>query len=308
MINIETKLHKHGEIIAKRIFENSNINLDGVSNDLKVTTPFGNHEAFIMDEPKNGNPVKAVKRFFFLSVPKKISDPAALYEVEDSEAFKQVNFKSGPVRLYFIDTLKKIEELGGTGEVLKFNVKNKVEVDEAISSWEEANPTEFISIVVNNAGITRDNIFMRMKDDEWLDVINTNLSGVYRVCKSLIKPLIKAREGRIINISSIIGTTGNAGQVNYSAAKAGLEGLTRSLAQEIASRNITVNAIAPGFIATDMTEGLPENQKEAILASIPMKRMGTTHEIAGSVAFLASDDAAYITGQTIHVNGGMNMG
>ena len=161
---------------------------------------------------------------------------------------------------------------------------------------------------MNNAGITRDNIFMRMKDDEWLDVINTNLSGVYRVCKSLIKPLIKAREGRIINISSIIGTTGNAGQVNYSAAKAGLEGLTRSLAQEIASRNITVNAIAPGFIATDMTDGLPENQKEAILASIPMKRMGATHEIAGSVAFLASDDAAYITGQTIHVNGGMNMG
>jgi 3-oxoacyl-[acyl-carrier protein] reductase len=120
--------------------------------------------------------------------------------------------------------------------------------------------------------------------------------------------LIKAREGRIINISSIIGTTGNAGQVNYSAAKAGLEGLTRSLAQEIASRNITVNAVAPGFIATDMTDGLPENQKEAILASIPMKRMGATHEIAGSVAFLASDDAAYITGQTIHVNGGMNMG
>ena len=161
---------------------------------------------------------------------------------------------------------------------------------------------------MNNAGITRDNIFMRMKDEEWLDVINTNLSGVYRVCKSLIKPLIKAREGRIINISSIIGTTGNAGQVNYSAAKAGLEGLTRSLAQEIASRNITVNAIAPGFIATDMTDGLPENQKEAILATIPMKRMGETHEIAGSVAFLASDDAAYITGQTIHVNGGMNMG
>lgn len=163
-------------------------------------------------------------------------------------------------------------------------------------------------VIVNNAGITRDNLFLRMKDDEWQDVIDTNLSGVYRVCKALIKPLVKARAGRIINISSVIATTGNAGQVNYSAAKAGLEGLTRALAQEIASRNVTVNAVAPGFIATDMTEVLPEAQKESILASIPMKRMGTTEEIAATVAFLASDGAAYITGQTIHVNGGMNMG
>ena len=196
--------------------------------------------------------------------------------------------------------------LGSEHDAFVLNISDSEQVSSAIAEFLSQYGTPYV--VVNNAGITRDNIFMRMKDDEWLDVINTNLSGVYRVCKSLIKPLIKAREGRIINISSIIGTTGNAGQVNYSAAKAGLEGLTRSLAQEIASRNITVNAIAPGFIATDMTEGLPENQKEAILASIPMKRMGTTHEIAGSVAFLASDDAAYITGQTIHVNGGMNMG
>jgi len=163
-------------------------------------------------------------------------------------------------------------------------------------------------LVVNNAGITRDNLFMRLSDDDWQDVVNTNLNGVFRVCKNLIKPMIKARIGRIVNISSIIGTTGNAGQTNYAAAKAGLEGFGRSLAQEVASRNITVNAIAPGFIQTDMTDVLPETQKEAILASIPMKRMGATDEIAATVAFLASDNAAYITGQTIHVNGGMNMG
>jgi len=205
------------------------------------------------------------------------------------------------------ESLKKdLQALGAEHNAFVLNISDSEQVNSAIAEFLSNHGTPYV--VVNNAGITRDNLFMRMKEDEWLDVINTNLSGVYRVCKSLIKPLIKARAGRIINISSIIGTTGNAGQVNYSAAKAGLEGLTRSLAQEIASRNITVNAVAPGFIATDMTDGLPENQKEAILASIPMKRMGSTNEIAGSVAFLASDDAAYITGQTIHVNGGMNMG
>jgi 3-oxoacyl-[acyl-carrier protein] reductase len=199
-----------------------------------------------------------------------------------------------------------LQLLGPEHDAFMLNIADSGQVNAAMNEFLSNHGTPYL--IVNNAGITRDNLFLRMKDEEWLDVINTNLSGVYRVCKSLIKPLIKARTGRIINISSIIGTTGNAGQVNYSAAKAGLEGLTRSLAQEAAGRNITVNAIAPGFIATDMTDGLPENQKEAILASIPMKRMGTTHEIAGSVAFLASDDAAYITGQTIHVNGGMNMG
>ena len=201
---------------------------------------------------------------------------------------------------------ESLKTLGDEHDAFVLDISDSAHVTAAMAEFLAQHGTPYV--IVNNAGITRDNLFMRMKDEEWLDVINTNLSGVYRVCKSLIKPLIKAREGRIINISSIIGTTGNAGQVNYSAAKAGLEGLTRSLAQEIASRNITVNAIAPGFIATDMTDGLPENQKEAILATIPMKRMGETHEIAGSVAFLASDDAAYITGQTIHVNGGMNMG
>ncbi|MCA6062334.1 3-oxoacyl-ACP reductase FabG [Thalassolituus marinus] len=164
------------------------------------------------------------------------------------------------------------------------------------------------AVVVNNAGITRDNLFLRMSEEEWDAVINTNLSGVFRVCKAMVKPMIKQKSGCIINVSSIIGTTGNAGQANYAAAKAGLEGFSRSLAQEIASRNITVNCVAPGFIQTDMTEILPETQKEAILATIPVKRLGQAGEIAGTVAFLASSDAKYITGQTIHVNGGMNMG
>jgi len=163
-------------------------------------------------------------------------------------------------------------------------------------------------VVVNNAGITRDNLFLRLSDDDWEAVINTNLNGVFRVCKALAKPMIKQKSGSIINISSIIGTTGNAGQANYAAAKAGLEGFSRSLAQEIASRNVRVNCVAPGFIQTDMTDVLPEGQKEAILASIPGKRFGQVEDIAGTVAFLASDDSKYITGQTIHVNGGMNMG
>lgn len=164
------------------------------------------------------------------------------------------------------------------------------------------------NVVVNNAGITRDNLFLRLNEDDWQAVINTNLSGVFRVCKALTKAMLKKKEGSIINISSVIGTTGNAGQANYAAAKAGLEGFSRSLAQEIASRNITVNCIAPGFIQTDMTDVLPEAQKEAILATIPGKRFGRPEDIAGAVAFLASDDARYITGQTLHVNGGMNMG
>lgn len=162
-------------------------------------------------------------------------------------------------------------------------------------------------VVVNNAGVTRDNLFLRMSEDEWNEVINTNLSGVYRVCKTMVKPMLKIRNGAIINISSIIGTLGNAGQANYAAAKAGLEAFSRSLAQEIASRNIRVNCVAPGFIQTEMTEVLPETQKEAILATIPSKRFGQPEEIAAAVAFLASQDARYITGQTIHVNGGMHM-
>ena len=163
-------------------------------------------------------------------------------------------------------------------------------------------------VIVNNAGITRDNLFLRLSEDDWDAVIGTNLSGVYQVCKILVKPMLRQRRGSIINISSVIGSTGNSGQANYAAAKAGIEAFSRSLAQELASRNITVNSVAPGFIATDMTDGLPEGQKEAILANIPSKRLGCVEDIAGTVAFLVSEDARYITGQTIHVNGGMYMG
>ncbi|MFK7861025.1 MAG: 3-oxoacyl-ACP reductase FabG [Granulosicoccus sp.] len=164
-----------------------------------------------------------------------------------------------------------------------------------------------ISVLVNNAGITRDNLFMRMKDDEWNDVISTNLSSVYRMSKLVIKPMMKARKGRIINISSVVGITGNAGQVNYSASKAGLLGMTKSLARELGSRSITINAVAPGFIESDMTDSLPEEQKEKLKSEIALGRLGTPDDIAQTCLFLASDGAAYITGQTISVNGGMVM-
>ncbi|WP_432459436.1 MULTISPECIES: 3-oxoacyl-ACP reductase FabG [unclassified Agarivorans] len=164
-----------------------------------------------------------------------------------------------------------------------------------------------IDILINNAGITRDNLLMRMKDDEWEDIINTNLSSIFRLSKAVLRSMMKKRHGRIISIGSVVGTMGNAGQANYAAAKAGVLGFTRSLAREVASRGITVNAIAPGFIETDMTRALDENQRGAILSQVPMGRLGDAEEIAKTVAFLASDDAAYITGETIHVNGGMYM-
>lgn len=162
-------------------------------------------------------------------------------------------------------------------------------------------------IVVNNAGITRDNLMLRMKEDEWQAVINTNLTAIFRVTKASLKGMTKARWGRIINISSVVGSMGNGGQANYAAAKAGLEGFGRALAAEIASRNITVNAIAPGFIETDMTQALPEAQREKLLTQVPAGRLGQPQDIAEAVAFLASERAAYITGTTLHVNGGMYM-
>ncbi|MDA0688449.1 MAG: 3-oxoacyl-ACP reductase FabG [Proteobacteria bacterium] len=164
------------------------------------------------------------------------------------------------------------------------------------------------TVLVNNAGITRDNLLMRMKPDEWNDVINTNLTSIYRLCKACVKGMTKARRGRIINISSVVGSSGNGGQTNYSASKAGIEGFTRSLAKEIGSRGITVNAVAPGFIETDMTRDLTEQQTAALLSQIPLGRLGQPEEIAGAVGFLASEQGAYITGETLHVNGGMYMG
>ncbi|GHA43214.1 beta-ketoacyl-ACP reductase [Amylibacter ulvae] len=164
-----------------------------------------------------------------------------------------------------------------------------------------------LDILVNNAGITRDNIFMRMSDDEWQSVIDVNLTSTMHLMKAVMRPMMKARWGRIINITSIVGVTGNAGQVNYAASKAGMIGMTKSYAQEIASRGITANCVAPGFIETAMTAELPENVQTGILAGIPQGRMGTPSEIAAAVAFLASNEASYVTGQTIHVNGGMAM-
>ncbi len=163
------------------------------------------------------------------------------------------------------------------------------------------------TVLVNNAGITRDNLLMRMKDDEWDDIINTNLTSIFRMSKACLRGMMKARVGRVINISSVVGSTGNAGQTNYAAAKAGLVGFTKSMAKEVGSRNITVNTVAPGFIDTDMTRELADEHKEVLLASIPLSRLGAPKEIAHAVSFLASEGASYVTGETLHVNGGMFM-
>nr|WP_152456233.1 3-oxoacyl-ACP reductase FabG [Microbulbifer sp. THAF38] len=180
---------------------------------------------------------------------------------------------------------------------------------ESIAGLHEAVKNDFAApaILVNNAGITKDNLLMRMKDDEWDSVIETNLSAVYRMTKACLRDMTRARWGRIINISSVVGSMGNAGQSNYAATKAGVAGFARSLAAEIGSRGITVNTVAPGFIDTDMTKVLPEAQREALLEKIPLGRLGQPEEIASVVAFLASDAGAYVTGETIHVNGGMYM-
>ena len=181
--------------------------------------------------------------------------------------------------------------------------------DDSVNAVVKAISEEFgtITVLVNNAGITRDNLLMRMKPDEWDAVINTNLTSLYRVCKACLRPMMKAKTGRIINIASVVGVSGNAGQTNYAAAKAGMIGFTKSLAQEVGSRGITVNAVAPGFIDTDMTRELPDAQRESLLSAIPLARLGQPEEIAAAVAFLASESAGYVTGNTIHVNGGMYM-
>ena len=195
------------------------------------------------------------------------------------------------------------EKLDGIG--MQLDVTEPEQIDNVIKAITERYGA--VNILVNNAGVTRDNLFLRMKDDEWSSIIETNLSSVYRMCKACIKPMVKARSGRIINISSVVGLTGNPGQVNYSAAKAGMIGLGKSLAREIGSRGITVNTIAPGFIVSDMTAELSDEQKSALLDNIALGRMGEPEEIAQSALFLASPMADYITGQTLHVNGGMYM-
>jgi 3-oxoacyl-[acyl-carrier protein] reductase len=204
---------------------------------------------------------------------------------------------------------EKISDYLMQGEVKGKGCVLNVTDDESIASIFTMIKNEYgaIDILVNNAGITRDNLFMRMKADEWQDIIDTNLSSVFKISKAVIRPMMKNRTGRIINIGSVVGTMGNAGQVNYATAKAGLIGFTKSLAREVASRGITVNTVSPGFIDTDMTQSLTDEQKEAIFAQVPANRLGKPEEIANAVAFLASDSAAYITGETLHVNGGMYM-
>lgn len=201
---------------------------------------------------------------------------------------------------------RDLQTLNAQNDGLCLNIADSQQCDTALQALLKEKGTPVV--LVNNAGITKDNLLLRMNEDDWQAVINTNLTGVFRVCKQLCKAMMKQKTGSIINISSIIGATGNAGQSNYSAAKAGLEGFSRSLAQEVASRGIRVNCIAPGFIQTDMTDRLPDAHKEAILNSIPAKRFGQPQDIAQAVVFLAGEGAAYINGQTLHVNGGMNMG
>ena len=202
---------------------------------------------------------------------------------------------------------KNISKTFSNNSILGKGMKLDVNDNNQITDLLKVVTDEFgsVDILVNNAGITRDNILVRMKEEEWDDIINTNLSSVYRMSKAVLRGMIKKRSGRIISITSVVGAMGNAGQSNYAASKAGIMGFTKSLAREVGVRGITVNAIAPGFIETDMTDSLPDEQKAVLASQIPMGRLGTVDEIAKAVLFLASDNASYITAQTIHINGGM---
>lgn len=195
--------------------------------------------------------------------------------------------------------------LADGGKGMKLNVADADSIAEVLKAI--ADEYGVPAVLVNNAGITRDNLLMRMKEDEWDDIINTNLTSIFRMSKAVLRGMMKARTGRIINIASVVGSTGNAGQANYAAAKAGMLGFTKSMAKEVGSRGITVNSVAPGFIDTDMTNELSDDIKNTLLAGIPLARLGDAKEIANAVAFLASDGASYITGETLHVNGGMYM-
>ncbi|WP_426475328.1 3-oxoacyl-ACP reductase FabG [Chryseobacterium balustinum] len=200
------------------------------------------------------------------------------------------------------ETLAKVEELGSTGEILKFDVGNSEETLKVLGEWQENNPNSVVEIIVNNAGITRDGLFMWMPIEDWNSVINTSLNGFYNVTNFFIQKLLRNKYGRIINMVSVSGVKGTAGQTNYSAAKGALVGATKALAQEVAKRNITVNAVAPGFIKTDMTQDFNENELKAM---IPANRFGEAEEVADLVAFLASKKSSYITGEIININGGI---
>jgi 3-oxoacyl-[acyl-carrier protein] reductase len=202
-------------------------------------------------------------------------------------------------------TQRDVEAKGAAAQLVAFNVAEAAAVTQAVDAI--IKDSGRLDILVNNAGITRDNLILRMKEDEWDAVLAVNLKGAYNCIRAVSKVMVKQRFGRIINIASVVGVMGNAGQANYVASKAGLIGLTKTVARELASRHVTVNAVAPGFIQTEMTENLPENVKAQMLALIPLARFGTPEEVARAVAFLASEEAAYITGQVIHINGGMLM-
>lgn len=200
------------------------------------------------------------------------------------------------------ETLAEIQANGGAGELLHFNVQNKPEVDAALNSWREQNEDKFIGVLVNNAGITRDGLFMWMPEKDWDDVLNISVKGLYNVTQNAIQQMLRKRAGRIVNVASVSGLKGVAGQVNYSAAKGAIIAATKSLAQEVAKRKITVNAVAPGFITSDMTKDLNEDELKQM---IPMNRFGKAEEVAHLVSFLVSDKAAYITGEVININGGI---
>ncbi|MHA4739340.1 3-oxoacyl-ACP reductase FabG [Dyadobacter sp. MSC1_007] len=200
------------------------------------------------------------------------------------------------------ETLAEIQAAGGSGELLPFNVQTKVEVDKALNGWREKNEDKFISVLVNNAGITRDGLFMWMPEKDWDDVLNISTKGLFNVTQNAIQQMLRKRSGRIINIASVSGMKGVAGQTNYSAAKGAIISATKALAQEVAKRKITVNAVAPGFIVSDMTKDLNEQELKQM---IPMNRFGKADEVAHLVSFLASDKAAYITGEVININGGI---
>ena len=214
-----------------------------------------------------------------------------------------VNYVSNPDAAE--ETKKIIEDAGGKAQIIGFNVADTAASQDAIKELIKEHGS--LDILVNNAGITRDGLLARMSEDAWDAVLDTNLKGSFICAKAAARSMMKKKWGRIVNISSVVGFSGNAGQVNYSAAKAGMQGMTKSMAREFATRNITVNSVAPGYIATDMTKDLPEDIQEKLLTEIPLASLGTPEDIAGAVAYLVSDDGGYVTGQTIHVNGGMYM-
>lgn len=212
-----------------------------------------------------------------------------------------INYQSNAVAAQ--ETKSLVEETGGTAELLQFDVTCEEQVDKALSSWEDAHPDDYISVLVNNAGIRRDNVMFMMSNAEWHGVIDTTVNGFFYITRRLLKHMMpRKRGGRIVNIASLSGIKGLPGQTNYSAAKAALIGVTKALAQEVASRNVTVNAVAPGFVRTDMTKDLPEDELKKM---IPMGRFGKPEEVAAVVGFLASDDASYVTGEVININGGL---